>query len=163
MPEIETPDPVAAELAAIRERTESPVPNAGSLPISHPGVCSLMASAADVPRLLAAVEAVLKDHRIEPLYQHADEGECGCPVPGDEADIAEDVAYDNAHPEGTGPLGTGLVCTKKPATGQWCTGCADIAVEHGCFTVPKDYPPEKCPVRTAISRALLGEEGSGHG
>ena len=56
------PDPLAAELAAIRERTERPVPNATSLPITHRGVRTLMESCADVPRLLAAVEAVLRDH-----------------------------------------------------------------------------------------------------
>ena len=52
------PDALTAELAAIRERTERPVPNATSLPISHRGVQTLMESCADVPRLLAAVEAV---------------------------------------------------------------------------------------------------------
>lgn len=106
--------------------------------------------------LLAAIDEVLKLHKIEPLYTHADDGKCGCPVPGEYADIADDVAYDGAHPEGHGPEGFGLVCSKKPIAGHWCTGCAEIAVELGCFEAPKDYPPEKCKVREAISRALGG-------
>lgn len=153
-------DQVAAYLAEVRERTGRPLAHVGALPISNDAVRGLMESAADVPRLLAAVEAVLFEHKIEPLYAHAGSGECGCPVPGQNADIADDVIYDDAHPEGCGPDGTGLVCSKK-IVGHWCRGCADVAVEHGCFEVPKAYPPEKCAVRPAISRALLEEGGSG--
>jgi hypothetical protein len=113
-------------------------------------------SAADVPRLLAALEAVLWSHKTEPLYAHADNGECGCPVPGKDSSVADDIAYDDAHPEGYGPDGTGIVCSKQ-VVGHWCRGCGDVAVEHGCFDVPKAYPAEKCPIRAAISAALLGE------
>jgi hypothetical protein len=119
-----------------------------------------MGNYTDSSALLGAVEAVLWVHKIEPLYAHADSGECGCPVPGEDADVADDVAYDDAHPEGCGPDGTGLVCKSK-VVGHWCRGCADVAVEHGCFGTPKDYPPEKCPERAAITAELLGKE-TGH-
>lgn len=143
---------VSAELAAIRERRGR---------LQKPGIgLELMlhglVSAEDVPRLLAAVEAVLFAHRIEPLFAHADDGECGCPVP---ADVAEDAAYDVAHPEGYGPDGSGVVCLKK-TVGHWCRGCADVAVEHGCFETPKSYAPENCELRAAIERALTGEDAS---
>lgn len=59
----DTADPVAAYLAEVRERSESRVLNPGSLPITHPGVRGLLATAADVPYLLAALEAVLAAHR----------------------------------------------------------------------------------------------------
>ena len=51
------PDEVTAYLEEVRERTERPLPHVTSLPIGHDGVRVLMESAADVPRLLAAVEA----------------------------------------------------------------------------------------------------------
>lgn len=54
-----TPDKVTAYLAEVRERSERPLPHVTSLPIGHDGVRALMESAADVPRLLAVVEAVL--------------------------------------------------------------------------------------------------------
>jgi hypothetical protein len=47
-------DPLAAELAAIKERSEHPLG-----PISNDAVRYLMESAEDVPRLLGALEAVL--------------------------------------------------------------------------------------------------------
>lgn len=52
-------DPVAACLAGIKERSEQPLSHVGSLPIGHDGVRELMESAADVPSLVAALEAVL--------------------------------------------------------------------------------------------------------
>ena len=55
-------DPVAAYLAGVRERSESPLPHVTSLPIGHDGVRALMESTADVPHLLAAVEASRKHH-----------------------------------------------------------------------------------------------------
>jgi hypothetical protein len=134
-----TTDPVAGELLLIRAA-------AGRGAVKP----------ATVRSLLAAVEALLGDHRIEPLYAHADEGECGCPVPTEASSVDEDIWYEGEHPEGRGPEGTGLVCRKKIA-GHWCPGCGDVAVEHGCFEVPKAYPPEKCPIRGSLSRALLGE------
>jgi hypothetical protein len=148
----DTPDPLAAALAAVRERGYRKQAGAQCARLSD-------AAAEDVPRLVAAVERLLKAHRIEPLYAHADRGECGCPVPGEQASVADDIAYESAHPEGYGPDGTGLVCTAKVA-GHWCPGCADVAVEHGCFEVPKAYPPGKCEVRSAISAALLGQDGA---
>jgi len=56
-------DRVTAALDEIRERSNRPIPRAGSLPISHDGVRTLMESAGDVPRLLAALAALLADHR----------------------------------------------------------------------------------------------------
>jgi hypothetical protein len=50
---------LTATLAGIRDRSERPVPGVSALPVSNPAVRSFMESAADVPRLLAAVEAVL--------------------------------------------------------------------------------------------------------
>jgi hypothetical protein len=146
-----TPDPVAAYLAEVRPDFTDGAAYPRRVMELHG------------PRLLAAVEAVLFEHKIEPLYAHADRGECGCPVPdADFSSVFDDAVYDGGHPEGQGPDGTGLVCSKK-IVGHWCRGCADVAVEHGCFEVPKAYPSEKCPVRATISRALLGEEASdGH-
>ncbi len=60
---------VATYLAEARERSERPVSHVTSLPVSHDGVRGLMESAADVPRLLAAVEAVLAIH-------HEEAGKC---------------------------------------------------------------------------------------
>jgi hypothetical protein len=156
------PDLVAAYLAGVRERSDRPIgPSAGALPISNDAVRGLMESAADVPRLAAALEAVLFEHRIDPLYAHADRGECGCPHPNADFSAAfDDAVYDSDHPDGYGPDGNGLVCLKK-VVGHWCRGCADVAVEHGCFEVPKAYPPEKCPVRGTITRELLGSEAPG--
>lgn len=57
---------LAAELAAIHDRSERPVPGVTALPISNPAVQAFMASAADVPPLLAAVEAALALHGREP-------------------------------------------------------------------------------------------------
>jgi hypothetical protein len=66
------PDPLAAELAGVRERAER---------IANHGATALPAIAAaldDVPRLLAAVEAVLKQaadweaERGHPLSEHAE-------------------------------------------------------------------------------------------
>ena len=148
-------DSVAAYLAEVRERTEEITvtcePECGGVPCTGH----------DALRLRGAVDVLLTAHKIEPLYAHADSGECGCPVPGDEAADADDIAYEAAHPEGHGPDGTGLVCSAK-VVGYWCTGCADVAVEHGCFEAPKDYPPEKCSVREAITGELLTKKGSGN-
>jgi hypothetical protein len=56
-------DLLAAGLAAIRERSDRPLPHPGGLPVSHPAVQALMESAADVPLLLAVVDAALAYHR----------------------------------------------------------------------------------------------------
>jgi hypothetical protein len=57
-------DPLSSALGEIRERSERPLgPSAMALPISIPAVQGLLESAADVPRLLAALDAVLKAHR----------------------------------------------------------------------------------------------------
>jgi hypothetical protein len=135
-------DRVSAALDEIRERSER--------------VRGVMESAGDVPHLLAAIDGALARHKVEPLRAHADNGECGCPVPGEGASADDEIAYDDAHPEGHGPNGCGSVCSEL-VVGYWCTGCADVAIEHGCFETPKDYPPEKCSVREAVSAALLGE------
>jgi hypothetical protein len=55
-------DRLDAELAAIRQRSDRPLDHVGSLPISNPAVRGLMESCADVPRLLAVVEAALAPH-----------------------------------------------------------------------------------------------------
>lgn len=146
-------DPVASELAAIKERFESvkamnEARGWGSDATNNDGL-----------RLVGAVEAVLRVHKIEPLYAHADDGECGCPVPTEHSGVADDVLYEGDHPEGFGLAGYGLVC-RKQVVGSWCLGCADVAVEHGCFEVPKAYPPEQCQVRRTISPALLGKDST---
>jgi hypothetical protein len=54
-------DPLSAALEEIRERSARPLgPSAMALPISSPAIRSLLESAADVPRLLAALDTVLK-------------------------------------------------------------------------------------------------------
>ncbi|SRR6266498_2416889 len=107
--------------------------------------------------LLAVVDALLTEHKSEPLYARADDAECGHTPPGDDGDDEVWDAWEAGHPEGAGPLGAGIVC-KQQVVGYWCTGCADIADGHGCFDVPKAYPPEKCPVRSTITRVLTGKE-----
>jgi hypothetical protein len=113
-----------------------------------------------MPLLLGALRAVLELHKIEPLYAHSDDGECGCPGPTEHSSAAHDLWYEGGHPEGHGPDGFGIICKNK-TVGHWCRGCANTAVEHGYFEVPRDYPPEKCALRAAISGELLGE-GSGN-
>lgn len=56
-------DPLTAELAAIKGRSEQPLyPDFGALSITNAAVRGLLESAGDVPRLVAAVEVVRALH-----------------------------------------------------------------------------------------------------
>jgi hypothetical protein len=125
-----TEDRVAAYLAEVRERSGRPLPHVTSLPIGHEGVQTLMASAADVPRLLAAVEAVLARHR------------------------AGRIAI------------LGMLCPRHDAHRYFSithTEAADVAacpqcsatVYDSCAACGPQMRLDSCPVRTAISAALL--------
>ena len=127
-----TTDPVAAALAAIRARSEQPVVNAGSLPISHPGVRGLMESAGDVPRLLAALEAILAQHQ-----------------PGNFVILGALCPKHREHRyfSITSTEAAGVVACQECTASVFrsCTGCG---------------PPvglDSCPARLAINAKLLGE------
>jgi hypothetical protein len=128
-----TEDRVAAYLAEVRERTERPVPHATSLPIGHAGVRTLMESAADVPRLLAAVKAALVQHQPGRVLI------TGALCPRHE---------NHRHFSITGT---------EAASVRDCPDCA-AAVWTSCAGCAPQMPLDSCPVRTAISAALLGEE-----
>lgn len=127
-------DKLTATLAEIRERSAQPLgPDVGALPVSNEAVRRLMASAADVPRLLAALEAVLALHKpgrfallgslckVHESYRHFS-------ITRTEADRVRDCQD----------------C--KAAVILTCT-CGNADFEH-------------CPTREAITRELLGEETS---
>ncbi len=151
MPETPSPaDPVAAALATIRERAAATkasahgyVPRGEQLPGGPAGewVIANLAAAADVPRLLAGVDAVLKRHvqvpavRLVPCAEHE---HWRGPLVGDNDNLAVRRA-----------------CPRCQVFDEpYCGSCVD---DEGCF---QDWP---CAERRAISRALLGEEGSDHG
>lgn len=75
-------DRLAAALDEIRQRSERSLADPGSLPISHAGVRGLMESAADVPRLLAGYDALLKDHHrsMFPASMGESRGKHYCPA-----------------------------------------------------------------------------------
>jgi hypothetical protein len=124
-------DRAAAYLAEVRERTERPVAHVTSLPISHDGVRGLMESAGDVPRLLAAVEAVLAQHQPGRVLI------TGALCPRHE---------NHRHFSITGT---------EAASVRDCPDCA-AAVWTSCAGCGPQMPLDSCPARTAISAALLG-------
>ena len=132
------PDPLTAELAAIRERTGRPVPDVTSLPISHRGVQALMAaaiSAADVPRLLAAVEAAAAFHQPGPFAL------LGALCPEHEACRNFSITSSEAD---------------RVAACPKCSATVQRTCSHGAHAI---WP---CAEYRAIARELLGKEaGSG--
>lgn len=135
----DTTDRVAAEIAAIRQRSDAPLgPHAGSLPIGNEAVRRLMESAADVPRLLAAVEAALALHKpmprtwISPCEAHS----IWCALEWSVVTAARRACLD---------------CTVREVR-----VCAHCDRELAC----PDDAEWLCPTARAITSALLGEDGT---
>jgi len=134
-----SPDPVTAYLAGVRRRDEG-----WHIPFSPARCCEL--SQADVPRLLAAVEAARALHQPFSIYDE-------CEHDHTEADVASLAAVD---------AGEFLTCADSLIY-VICAGCClgrsagygqtqDCADEH-------DHGEGRpiCPTHAAISAALLGE------
>ena len=139
-------DTLAGRLAAIRERSDRPFdPAADPLPISHDAVRMLMESAADVPPLVAAVEAALKPHqpvpdvRLVPCAEHARwrGALVGLPEDGDEFE------------------------TENLRVRRACPACQvfDEPYCRACVNDERSYLDWPCPAYAAITRALTGEDG----
>jgi hypothetical protein len=127
-------DRLDAELAAISERSDRPVPAIGSLPISNPAVRSLMESAADVPRLVRAVRAALKSH--EPGRRI---------VTGSLCERHETHRYFS-------------ITATEAADVTDCPDCT-ATVYDSCWACGDHVRLDSCPVRAAIASELLGEDG----
>lgn len=134
------PDGLAAALAEIRERW-SKVEYVGLKPEVVPEPGHQPSWLADVPRLLAALDEVLKLHQPKPIYGLAftsdDKPLCGHPVDSDP----------DAHFEGD----DGYWYCRDKVTGHSCRTCAD----EDAADLWAEWP---CATFEAISRALLGEE-----
>jgi hypothetical protein len=134
------PDDLAATLAGIRERADH-----ADRVLKFGGSFTEAAarSQADVPILLAALEAVLKLHAPKPLYGLAFGG-----LNSDKPLCAHDPDSDpDAHFEGDDGL---WYCRDKTA-GQACVSCAD----EDAADLWAEWP---CPTYLAITRELLGEK-----
>lgn len=117
MPELTTtPDPIAAYLADLRKR---------NLVFGE--------GAAEVPRLLAAVEAVLAQHQPGRVL-----------ITGALCPQHENHRYFS-------------ITGTEAASVRDCPDCA-AAVWTSCAGCGPQMPLDSCPARTAISAALLGEE-----
>lgn len=126
-------DAVTTYLAEVRERSDRPLgPGVGALPISNEAVRHLMESAADVPHLLAAVEAVLKPHQRGPIV-----------ILGALCPRHENHRYFS-------------ITAVEAADVIACPECT-ATVRDSCAYCGPQVPREACPVRAAISRALLSE------
>lgn len=137
-------DRVSAELAAIRELADR------LLPLGRPPGLLAEQVAEKAPRLLAAVEAVLKVHPPVPVYEVAWHGHVPSPAGG--------FALHCGHP------GTALEGDRHAESdeGDWicldqlintaCGGCRGEAGE------PADFA--NCATRADITRALTGEDGT---
>jgi hypothetical protein len=119
---------LTAALNEIRERSDRPLPHVTSLPISHDGVRCLMASAADVPRLLAAVDAVLKVHHPEPATLWR-----ACPEHQMTRTLKDKNRWEKM---------------------RACPDCEQVAVPSCGECLDADWP---CPTVTELTRALTGE------
>jgi hypothetical protein len=131
MPDI---GPLSSALEEIRERSERPLgPTAMALPISSPAVQGLLESAADVPRLLAALDAVLKPHQPGRFV-----------ISGALCVRHENHRYFSI----TQPEADEVIA---------CEACP-AAVYISCDGCGPDVPFTSCRTRRRITRALLGEE-----
>jgi hypothetical protein len=132
-------DPLAAALAGIRERNGQLRTRYG-----HVGGLLVLAKAErDVPRLLAAVEAVLEEvHALSVLVSYWQP----CPV------------HSAQREEFGGPWQRQPFASRAEAD---CPGCGQVEYV-GCDGCRNEagHPsrPEECPTRTGITSALLGEE-----
>ena len=124
-------DALAAELAAIRDRNEA----TGRRDTADVAVVlgRHAQSAADVPRLLAAVEAALAAHRLTEAVRYC----------------APCMAHDGPH-----SIGWRMKCPDCVKVSY--TGCAGCRNSDGAPS-----RPEECATRQAITRALLREEAPG--
>jgi len=126
------PGPVAAELAAIRERW-SKVAYVGLRPEVVPEPGHQPEWLPDVPRLLAAVEAVLAMHK--------------------PTGIVGEVQLCDRHASYVYPVSPAVVADRRE-----CPGC-HVVERPRCWhgSCPDEWP---CPDYAAISAALLGKDGT---
>lgn len=138
------PDPLATHLDEVRKRAALTKPSAhGYTPRGEqlPGgpaddwLIANLEAAADVPRLLAAVEAVLKPHQRGPIV-----------ILGALCPRHENHRYFS-------------ITAVEAADVIACPECT-ATVRDSCAYCGPQVPREACPVRAAISRALLGEGGA---
>ncbi|GAA1450404.1 hypothetical protein ACFP47_10260 [Nesterenkonia lacusekhoensis] len=103
-------------------------------------ISDLERSQADVPRLVAAVEAVLKEHRKVPLYGHEDD----C-TNTDEEHREEHIQSDDDAGE--------FYCHELVE--DWtCGECADMQ-DAASLAGPPEWP---CPTVRALTNELTGED-----
>ena len=138
-------DRLSAVLAEIRERSERPLgPSAMALPISSPAVQGLLESAADVPRLLAALDAVLRLHRPHRIYDECEHEHTEDEVrAGTAVDAGEFFACEESFER--------VVC-------RHCCAADGYGQTEDCAT---DHAADECwpcPTAQAITRALTGED-----
>jgi hypothetical protein len=128
-----TADPVVAELARIRDRAEDEMRHVDRAPEDVPWSCE------DVPRLLAALEAVLELHK--PVVR------CTSRPCDDHRFVSRGLLRPISWQEWRAEVDACTVCTATER--QVCATCRN--------TCPDDdvWP---CPTAAVISRALLGEE-----
>jgi hypothetical protein len=129
-------DQVAAVLAAMRERSERALPRLGALPIANEAVRSLMESAGDVPRLLAAVTGGLAVHVRQERPVRSYDLDLRCPAHNQVAHLAGFAAI------------------------RACPDCS-YREYHVCAhcSCPNERWP--CPTYLAITRELLKEGNAG--
>lgn len=122
-------DQVATYLAEVRERAAGEIRSVAYIPGDVRWSCN------DIPRLLAAVEAVLKQHQ-----------------PGRVVILGACCSRHEAHRHFS-------ITSTEAADVSACPECS-ATVYVSCTGCGVDIPLNSCPARTAISRALLGEGGS---
>jgi hypothetical protein len=130
-------DQLTAHLSGVRQRSERPL--GAALPISDDGVRCLMESAADVPLLLNAVEAVLARHQRQERPVRSYDLDLRCPAHEWTKSAARSFSEVRECPD----------CTYRERFHCVNPDCR----EH-------EWP---CPERMAITRELLGEVPAAHG
>lgn len=145
-------DPLAAALEKIRLRRSDAAASGWGL-----------ASSADIPRLLAAVEALARRHQPVQLYQWHDGGDCGHPEPEDDTSEAWSD-WDGEHPSGEGLDGYDdqRICLAAPMGAPVCRPCTELvrAVTGNDTT---EVPADECIVRPVLAMHLTTGEGAGGG
>lgn len=119
-----TDDALAAELAALRALASAP----------RERIRDLKALASATPRLLAAVEAVLKPHQ-----------------PGRNVVFGDTCELHEGHRHFS-------ITEPEARSVRDCPDCS-ATVYVSCYGCGPHMPLDSCPVRAAITRALTGEDG----
>lgn len=136
-------DPLVAELDPIRQRHAKTQDGFSSNAVAY------IESQADVPRLLSAVDAVLKLHTCVPWYAAADG--YAHPEPPEDSDEHDDW-YDD-HRMGT----TGIEICMQEQVDSYCPECTRL--QYGTLDPEGDgdFVSAPCVTRSAILAGLTGE------